>query len=56
MFVGAGQSGFDSGTFLFEFAQFLPDFVAGHEVIGGKIDQAGLFGVDGCQLAGEGGV
>ncbi|MDO3109839.1 hypothetical protein [Mycobacteroides abscessus] len=34
----------------------MPDFVAGHEVISGKIDQAGLFGVDGGQLAGEAGV
>ncbi|WP_157930873.1 hypothetical protein [Mycobacteroides abscessus] len=56
MFVGAGQSGFDSGAFLLELIEFLPDFVAWHEVISGKIDQAGLFGVDGGQLAGETGV
>ncbi|WP_157931812.1 hypothetical protein [Mycobacteroides abscessus] len=46
LFVGAGQSRFQAHTFLFEFVEFLPDFVAGHEVISGKIDQAGFFSVN----------
>ncbi|WP_165640045.1 hypothetical protein [Mycobacteroides abscessus] len=41
---------------MFELIEFLPDFVAGHEVISGKIDQAGFFGIDGGQLASEAGV
>nr|WP_235886953.1 hypothetical protein [Mycobacteroides chelonae] len=56
MFVGAGQPGFESGAFLFEFVQFLPDFVAGHKVISGKVDQARFFGIDGRELAVQAGV